>query len=244
MTALIAIATLLLCVPIPQSEQQQSNDESALTTEPQSRETIPPVAVNGSTAQVNSTADKKQTTAQEQSQTQERDLIITAYYISGPLALIISFATGILVWRQIRALRTIERAQIDLDLAVNHYTYTVLLSNHGKSIGIITAYRFSHASHAIDASKLSVETAVKIFEDEWPMYAMLPPGINQREWHTHDLRTSLGEQTLKEADQQIIDRGEVEYRDIFGKMHETEVVYRYRLSPPELKPIWEYGKFT
>jgi hypothetical protein len=114
MAVLVLIATLLLCVPTPQSEQNQSVHNGALPTQSQSGKAVPVITLNSQSTQPNraSNTDHSQT----QLQMPQRDLITTLYYISGPLVFIVSFATGILVWRQIRAIRRIERAWLGVGL--------------------------------------------------------------------------------------------------------------------------------
>lgn len=175
-------------------------------------------------------------------------MLNTIYLICAPIIVFIGVGTGILVWKQVNVMRSAERAQLDLDLVMNAYivhTYDVQLSNHGRSIAIVTAYRFTHDSFPIAATDLKPEHALTHYEETWPMHAMLQANIPRKDWHTHDLRKTIGETSgALGDDRKIIISATVEYRDIFGKNHRTEVVYRYLPFSRELKPLWEYGEFS
>jgi hypothetical protein len=240
MTILVAVAALLLSIQTPpvrnsSAANRQQRDVAKQQTQ---NEPTPCVSAKSETDTDNSQTAKKDAAAQPQGG------LYVIYLMSGPLIVVVTVGTGILVWRQIRVMRRVERAQIDLDFDVSNETYQVLLSNHGRSVAIITAYSFIHASFSLTTMELDPEKALCKFEDEWPMHAMVPPNIKQQRWYQHDLRSTLGEE-IRKSDRQIILSGVVEYVDIFGKTHETEVVYRYIRTPPErLKPLWEYGKYS
>jgi hypothetical protein len=220
MTILVAIATLLLFTPLPPPLTQgnvQSNK--------------PEVAVAS-----------KSVPEQNNSPRGHSDFLNTVLACIG---VVVSSGTLILVWRQIQVMRGVERAQVDLDFVpAGTYSYIVKLSNHGKSIAIITSYSFIHAAYPILTTQFNPDEALKKFEDGWAMYAMLAPNTKSRDWLTHDLRQFLGEETVKRPDLKIVISGVVEYIDIFGKRHETEVVYHHiSQTPARVVPLWEYGRF-
>jgi hypothetical protein len=240
MTILIAIATLLLWIPTPpvSNDSAANRQQQDVAKQQTKNEPTPCVSTKSATDTENSKTSKKDAASQPQGS------LYVIYLMSGPLVVIVTVGTGILVWRQIRVMRRVERAQIDLDFDVSNETYQVLLSNHGRSIAIITAYNFVHASFSLTTIELDPEEALCKFEDGWRMHAMVPPNIKQQRWYQHDLKSTLGEE-IRKSDRQIILSGTVEYVDIFGKRHETEVVYRYIRTPPEhLRPLWEYGKYS
>jgi hypothetical protein len=239
MTALIAIATLLLCVQPQPSNQSKIQKENEPGRQKQSAESKSTVAVGGDSQNPNPKSGTQGSSAPKD------DTLTKIYLASGAIAAAVSIGIFILVWKQISVMRGIERAQVDLDfLSSGQYTYTVMLSNHGKSIAIITCYSFIHASYPLVAKDLRPDEALAKHEDGWSMYAMLPPSTPAKNWMSYDLRTDLGEETLNNPDRQTIISGLVEYTDIFGKGHETEVVYRYSFPSRKLEPLWQYGKFT
>jgi hypothetical protein len=112
MTMLVLIATLLLLYsPIPQSDQQPSSDNDALTAQAQSGKVVPSHAPDSSIEQPDA-SEGNQPATQKQAHPDQRDWITTVYYISGPLVFIVALGTAILVWRQIEAMRSVERAWI------------------------------------------------------------------------------------------------------------------------------------
>jgi hypothetical protein len=242
MAILLTVATLLLCIPSPpvSNENAASKLRDAVTQQTKNEPT--PIA---SAASLSHTGNSE--TSKNSATTEPEGSLYKVYLVSGPLIVIVTVATVILVWRQIRVMRQVERAQVDLDfVAAGGFSYKVLLSNYGKSVATLTAYSLIHATYPLTATHLTPETALAKFEDKIPLRAILGPGILQREWTTYDLRQFLPMEALSNSNTQVIISGLIEYEDIFGRHHQTEVVYRFRVLPasPQVVPLWEYGKNT
>ena len=242
MTVLVTIATLLLCASVPTPPgQAESSQQHSTTQQEKGRQSESGVTLKGDSNKPEANASRAH------ADNKDENTLNTIYQVSAPIVAIVGFGTLILVWKQIRVLRGIERAQVDLDFVpVGGFSYKVQLSNYGKSIATLTAYNLIHATYPLATKHLSPEAALAIFEDTIPMHSILGPGLTQKDWNIYDLRNFLTEEALTKHDAQVVISGLIEYKDIFGKRHETEVVYRFRVLPASAQviPLWEYGKNT
>jgi hypothetical protein len=237
MTALIAIATLLLSVPVPPLTQYKAQEKSDIAQRDKTEEPQSGVARKSDYC-------KPHSTSKHENNTNQNNGLGLLNTVVASVGAVFSIGTLVLVWRQITVMRSSERAQIDLDFDVSTYTYNVLLSNYGKTIAVLTSYTFIHASFPLVATNVEPENALTWKEETWPMHAVLQSNVLQKRWYLHDFRQTLGLEVATRTDRQIIATGAVEYLDIFGKKHRTEVVYQYTISPPNIKPLWEHGEYT
>jgi len=204
--------------------------------------TEPPVAVGQSNTPP---CDKRAADrSSEQGNKSTQDHWIT--WFTGVLAVVAVFQFGAMIAqfvaarRQAEYLRSAERAHIDLDFVGNKEVFTVMIANYGKSIANIVEYRFSHAVYALGVVDLSVGNASTIFEDVLPMNQVLPP-TGPKEFWSFDIKNIFTEETRKNAPRVVL-RGLTVYIDIFGKTHETEVLFESH--GPTLKNLPEYNRYT
>jgi hypothetical protein len=172
----------------------------------------------------------------------ERDWLETAYFYSGPLACLLSLATAVAIWAQIRNHARAERPWILLSMADQFPEF------HGDNFSIVAHWKvknFGKTPALID----SITGAVAVVEDlkiipalkfTKPFdFACEPVIAPQNEssnvcFKGERISKEIADDLLRQkTSHHVVMAGRVEYRDSFNNRHISNFCYSYVYMPHE-----------
>jgi hypothetical protein len=251
---MVIAAIFLVLFSAPQQPATRKSEKTLKTNVAQQKEqaqNCPPIAAQ-SCPQTPQPQPKSDNSDQE-----ARSRLYTAYLISGPIVVIVTVATLILVWRQIRALHRVERAWLLQSIgSVRHEPHktgepllkaigvTFQLKNWGNTPG-----RMTKATAKVitirDESDLAMLAKSKGDIANELQGRPLAPGEAATLTMVEIAKNTLTEEdwdAVAKEEKVLVFYAEVHYSDIFSKKHVTRFCYRYiKQTWPPRETVEPYG---
>jgi|GEM_PF-4878400 len=248
-----------LAIHQPITKESTRPQESPVTQQRKQEQTTPSLPTQGNNQSLN---DKTNRTHPE-----PQDWLYRTYLISGPIVGIIALGTGILVWRQIIALRRIERAWLLVtDVEYTEYPEVVkrderrisgayfAVKNYGKSPAWIASIggSFVTINSLADLPPKPAYQTIKDVKDKG--IVIVPMTVEEDDYQVfkfpHESNSDINDAEFQRAIHQTIlwcVYGFVTYRDIFNEERETRFCYvmtsgRRRWQPVDAGPLYTYHK--